>query len=72
MTKKSNSILELNLRANCLRIVEILDQYTLDDLNTPINGWGTLPKENIELRQRMALLRKDSIKAEKHLEGKEY
>lgn len=59
----SNEALEMSLKANCMRILEILDVYSLSELKK--TTWFTHKPEAIELKQRMAQLRKDTIKAEK-------
>lgn len=59
----SNEALEMSLKANCMRILEILDVYSLSELKG--DYMVTHKPEAIELKQRMAQLRKDTIKAEK-------
>ena len=64
---KSDKILEMNVRSNCMRIVEILEMYCIEDLS--ISSGYDPAKQRAELIQRMAILRKDSIRLEKGLKG---
>ena len=64
---KSDKILEMNVRSNCMRIVEILEMYCIEDLS--ISSGYDHAKQRAELTQRMALLRKDSIRLSKYLNG---
>lgn len=64
---KSDKILEMNVRSNCMRIVEILEMYCIEDLS--ISSGYDHAKQRAELIQRMAILRKDSIRLEKGLKG---
>ena len=59
-------IMKLNVEANMLRIQQLLEQEnienkTIDDL------WYRQNRENVELRQRLRMLRKDTVKLEKIL-----
>lgn len=64
---KSDKILEMNVRSNCMRIVEILEMYCIEDLS--ISSGYDHAKQRAELIQRMAILRKDSVRLEKGLKG---
>lgn len=60
MSKES---LQLSIRANCIRINEILEMKTIDELQER-HYWAHNPKA-IEIVQRGKQLRKDLIKLEK-------
>ena len=64
---KSDKILEMNVRSNCMRIVEILEMYCIEDLS--ISSGYDHAKQRAELIQRMAILRKDSVRLEKGLKA---
>lgn len=64
---KSDKILEMSVKANCLRIVELLEMYCMEDLS--LSSGYDHAKQRAELIQRMAILRKDSIRLEKGLKG---
>lgn len=55
--------LELSIKANCMRVLEILDEYSLEDLRDQ-NYYGH-QTPSIEIKQRMTQLRKDTLKADK-------
>ena len=50
-----------------MRIVEILEMYCIEDLS--ISSGYDHAKQRAELIQRMAILRKDSVRLEKGLKG---
>lgn len=56
--------LELSIKANCMRILEILEDKDLEDLAVQPK-WSNKMQNAVELKQRMAQLRKDTLKAEK-------
>lgn len=59
-------IMKLNVEANMLRIQQLLEQENIE--NKVMEGrWCTINRENTELRQRLKMLRKDTIKLEKIL-----
>lgn len=61
--------LELSLKVNCMRILEILEEKNLEQIKTETKDkWGfSRTEECIELRDRMHQLRKDTLKVEKIL-----
>lgn len=61
-------IMRLNLEANTARILELLATENIDKQFNPA-GWYCVNKDNAELRQRMRLLRKDTLKLDKILRG---
>lgn len=64
MSNKHES-LELSIKANCMRILEILENQNLDDLG--VYSYGQHHRDTVELKDRMTQLRKDTLKAEKIL-----
>lgn len=55
--------LELSIKANCMRIIEILDKESLIEVrDSPYYCQNTT---RVELKQRMAQLRKDTNRAHK-------
>lgn len=65
----SNEVLEMSIKTNCMRILEILDLNNLEELRTKrTSEWSfnRIP-DCTELKHRMAQLRKDTLKAEKIL-----
>lgn len=59
-------IMKLNVEANMLRIQQLLEQENIE--NKVMEGrWYAINRENTELRQRLKMLRKDTIKLEKIL-----
>lgn len=64
-----NTSLELSLKANCMRILEILEERNLEQLKTERNSQWDYNRiaECVELKNRMHQLRKDTLKAEKIL-----
>lgn len=66
MNKNSFEIMKMNIVANMLRVQQLLeetDKIFVDDYYYSIN------KERAELKQRMKLLRKDTLQIEKILKG---
>lgn len=65
----SNESLEMSIKANCMRILEILDVYSLEELRTKRTSEWSFNRisECVELKQRMAMLRKETMQAEKIL-----
>lgn len=66
---RSDKILEMSFRANCMRILEILEIYCIEDISIA-SGYDHA-KPRAELNQRLALLRKESLKVEKYIKGEE-
>ena len=66
---KSDRILEMSFRTNCMRILEILEIYCIEDISIASGYDHTKPRA--ELKQRLALLRKDSMRLEKYIKGEE-
>ena len=60
--------LKLNIRANMVRINELLELQGIEE-QFKHEGWYGINKENVELRQRMKILRKDTINFEKAMKG---
>lgn len=61
----NNKSLEMSIKANCMRILEILEERDLEKLkNERKSQWdyNRIP-ECVELDQRMHQLRKDTLKA---------
>lgn len=52
-----------------MRILEILETYCIEDIS--ITSGYDHAKPRAELNQRLALLRKDSMRLEKYLKGEE-
>ena len=66
IVKNNFQIMKLNIEANMLRIQQLLNQEGIE--KQFIEGfYYSVNRENAELRQRLQLLRKDSIKLEKIL-----
>lgn len=62
--EKEFKVLTKSIEANCLRICQLLEKENIQNTEE-LNYWGTPNKDNVELRQRMKLLRKDTLKIEK-------
>lgn len=63
-TARQVEILKMNIEANMLRIEELMKIEGVFH-KTRKDSWGIMPnRNNIELRQRMKLLRKDTLKME--------
>ena len=62
--------MKLNIEANMLRIQQLLNQEGIENQFVK-DRWGypVVNRNNVELRQRLHMLRKDSIKLEKSLKG---
>lgn len=64
--KDDFQIMKLNIEANMLRIEQLMAEEGIE--HQFIKGkWCSVNKANVELRQRLKLLRKDTIKFEKML-----
>ena len=61
--------LEMSIKANCMRILEILELRDLEQLKTERKSdWDYNRIDDcVELNKRMAQLRKDTLKAQKIL-----
>lgn len=66
--KDNFQIMKLNIEANMLRIQQLLNQEGIEKQFLP-DRWCSINRDNAELRQRIHLLRKDSLKLEKILKG---
>lgn len=64
--KDNFQILKLNIQANMLRIDQLLSTEGVENMYLE-EGWYSVNKDNTELRQRMKLLRKDTLKLERVL-----
>ena len=67
IVKNNFQIMKLNIEANMLRIQQLLNQKDIEKQFIEGSTWVANNRENAELRQRLQLLRKDSIKLEKIL-----
>lgn len=68
MTLKDNfQIMKLNIEANILRIQQLLDKENIEKQFIKEQYWNVNNRENVELRQRLKMLRKDTVKFEKML-----
>lgn len=66
--KNNFQIMKLNIEANMLRIQQLLNQEGIENQFNE-GFYYSINRENVELRQRLHMLRKDSIKLEKSLKG---
>lgn len=60
--------MKLNVEANMLRIQQLLSQEGIEEQFLP-DSWYSVNRNNAELRQRLQMLRKDTLKLEKILKG---
>lgn len=67
--KNNFQIIKLSIEGNLARIEQLMNVEGID--KQYINGgyWTTVNKDNVELRQRLKLLRKETLKLEKMLKG---
>lgn len=66
--RENLEILKLNITANMMRINQLLNEDDIDN-QFKKDTWYGVNKANAELRQRLHLLRKDTVKLEKELKG---
>lgn len=66
--KNNFQIMKVNIEANMLRIQQLLNQEEIEKQFLP-DRWCSVNRDNVELRQRLKLLRKDTLKLEKMLMG---
>lgn len=66
--KGNFQILRINVEANMLRVQQLLNQGGIEK-QFLLDKWKSVNKDNVELRQRLKLLRKDMLKLEKMLKG---
>lgn len=59
--------MKLNIEANILRIQQLLDKENIEKQFIKKQYWNVNNRENVELRQRLKMLRKDTVKFEKIL-----
>ena len=60
--------MKLNVEANMLRIQQLLNQEGIEKQFRQ-DLWCSSNRDNAELRQRLQMLRKDTLKLEKILKG---
>lgn len=65
--KDDFQIMKLNIEANILRIQQLLDKENIEKQFIKKQYWNVNNRENVELRQRLKMLRKDTVKFEKIL-----
>lgn len=65
--KNNFQIMKLNLEANILRIQQLLEMDNIEQQFIK-DRWCSVNKPNVELRQRLKMLRKDSIELERLVE----
>lgn len=68
MVISKSDTLKQSILANCKRVVELLETNSLEDIKK--THWKG-SSDNVELRQRMAQIRKDSLKIDKYVTYKE-
>ena len=61
-------IMKLNIEANMLRIEQLLTEPDIQE-QFKKDAWCSVNRSNAELRQRLKLLRKDTLKLEKLIQG---
>lgn len=66
MDIKTFKILKLNIEANMLRIEQLLNTEGIEK-QFKEDKWYSINGDNVELRQRLKLLRKDTLKMERGL-----
>lgn len=70
MKKGEFMIIKANVHANLLRVLQLIeDEGNLYPTKESPWGYPMTNKNNVELRQRMKLLRKDMIQFEKMMKG---
>ena len=65
---KDLKILKMNVESNVLRICQLLNTEGIEE-QFKKEGWYSVNKDNVELRQRLKMLRKETLQLEKILLG---
>ena len=65
---KDLKILKMNVESNVLRICQLLNTEGIEE-QLKKEGWYSVNKDNVELRQRLKMLRKETLQLEKILLG---
>lgn len=67
--KNNFQIIKLSMEGNLARIEQLMNMEGIDKEYVDGGYWRTINKDNVELRQRLKLLRKETLKLEKMLKG---